>query len=244
MNRDYYKIEELNEYVFPEYKLKQNQIDTINNAKYDDERISLKEAKEKYPDWYERRIVKGEKKGKWQIKRDLYDWWVRKLNTNEVKEGHRYFCLMSLEMYAIKCNISYEELEKDAYNFLIPFEKMTRTEDNHFTEEDIKDSLKTYLENYTTFPRKDIERITGIRIDPNKRNYRKQKEHIKLMNYVRDEINQNKKWNKIGNGRPKGSGEKKEIVKEWKLKNPKGRKIDCIRETGLTKPTVYKWWND
>lgn len=25
--------------------------------------------------------------------------------------------------------------------------------------------------------------------------------------------------------------------------NPEGRKIDCIRETGLSKPTVYKWWD-
>ena len=27
------------------------------------------------------------------------------------------------------------------------------------------------------------------------------------------------------------------------MKNPKGRKIDCVRETGLSKPTVLKWWS-
>jgi hypothetical protein len=243
IEKEYYNISELNEYVFPEYKLSDNQIDMINNAKYDDKRITLNQAKEKYPDWYERRIIKGEKRGKWNIKRDLYDWWVRKLNTNEVKEGHRYFCLMSLAMYAIKCNIKYEELKKDAYNFLKPFENMTKTEDNHFTAEDIEDSLKAFLENYSTFPRKDIEKLTGIRIDPNKRNGRKRKEHIKIMNFIREEINQNKNWNKIGNGRKKGSGEKKEIVKSWKLKNPGKRKIDCYNETKISRPTIDKWWD-
>ena len=36
-------------------------------------RLSLAEAKEKYPDWYERRIVKKERRGRWTVKRDLYD---------------------------------------------------------------------------------------------------------------------------------------------------------------------------
>ena len=45
----------------------------------------------------------------------------------------------------------------------------------------------------------------------------------------------------VKEGRPKGS-DKKEIVLEWRKKHPEGRKADCIRETGLSKPTVYKWW--
>ena len=39
-------------------------------------RLSLAEAKEKYPDWYERRIVKKERRGRWTVKRDLYDYTV------------------------------------------------------------------------------------------------------------------------------------------------------------------------
>ena len=43
-----------------------------------------------------------------------------------------------------------------------------------------------------------------------------------------------------------GSGikpvEMKEIVKEWRKQHPYGRKIDCERETGLSRPTVIKWW--
>ena len=40
------------------------------------------------------------------------------------------------------------------------------------------------------------------------------------------------------NGRPS----KANIVQLWQQEHPNGRKADCIRDTGLSKPTVYKWW--
>ncbi len=46
----------------------------------------------------------------------------------------------------------------------------------------------------------------------------------------------------IKEGRPKGSGEKSKIVEEWKQQHPDGKKIDCERETGLSRHTVLKWW--
>ncbi|WP_064613707.1 hypothetical protein, partial [Streptobacillus moniliformis] len=134
----YATIEYLNNFIYEEKKrLTMDQIAMINKSTYRHSKISLEKAKELYPDWYERRIVKGEKRGKWNIKRDLYDWWLNKIKGNEVKEGHRYFCLMSLAMYAIKCNIDYEELKKDSYSLLAPMENLTMNEDNHFTKEDI-----------------------------------------------------------------------------------------------------------
>ena len=36
----------------------------------------------------------------------------------------------------------------------------------------------------------------------------------------------------------------KEIIEEWQRNNPSGSKNQCIRETGISKPTVYKWWFD
>lgn len=33
-------------------------------------------------------------------------------------------------------------------------------------------------------------------------------------------------------------------VREWQESHPTGKKADCIRETGLAKHTVYKWWKD
>lgn len=39
------------------------------------------------------------------------------------------------------------------------------------------------------------------------------------------------------------TGPMKDVVKEWRMKHPDGRKIDCQHDTGLSKSTVYKWWD-
>ena len=46
-----------------------------------------------------------------------------------------------------------------------------------------------------------------------------------------------REW-RIGNGRPSAE----QTVLEWQEKYPEGKKADCIRETGLSKKTVYRWW--
>lgn len=34
----------------------------------------------------------------------------------------------------------------------------------------------------------------------------------------------------------------KRYSSKWRLEHPEGKKADCIRDTGLDKKTVYKWW--
>ena len=41
---------------------------------------------------------------------------------------------------------------------------------------------------------------------------------------------------------PEGRPTQEQTVREWRRFHPNGKKADCIRETGLSKPTVYKWW--
>ena len=242
-NSELYTVEKLNHWVTGRRKLVDTEIDIINKALYVPKKLTLKEAKEKYPDWYERRIIKGDKsRKKWHIKRDLYDWWKRTITDNEkVVEGHRYFCIMSLAMYGLKCDIPYEEVKADAYSFLEEMESKTGNQDNHFTEEDIEDALKAYKESYMTFPRKDIEIVTGILIPPNKRNYQKQKDHLEEIRMIRDlrMKRQGKKWTD-NNGRKS----KKDEVISYLLFNQNATKYKCIKETGLSKPTVYKYWEE
>lgn len=205
-------------------------------------RLTLEEAKQKYPDWYERRIVKKERRGRWTIKRDLYDWWLHRIE-DEIKVGHRFYGIMTLAIYAKKCGIEEDELRRDAFALLLPYDRMSEEDINRFTRDDVVCALEMFNEDYVTFPRDDIAKISGLKMPVNKRNWRKQSEHIRIMNFVRDEINGNKEW-RNAEGRPKGSGTAKKQVCEWRQQHPEGRKIDCHRETGLDPKTIRKWWGD
>ena len=198
--------------------------------------LTLAQAKEKYPEWYEKRIINQEPKGHWICKRDLYDWWKRKIEVGAVV-GHRYYCLMMLSIYAIKCNISREELESDCMEFLEIFEERTNAEDNHFTVKDVLDALQSYEDAaLITYPVNSIANRSGIPIEKNKRNHRKQKTHLKIARFALETMNEDN--GKALQGRPSAE----HIVREWQLRHPGERKADCIRDTGLDKKTVYKWW--
>ena len=201
--------------------------------------LTRKEAKVKYPEWYEKRIVKGQPRGKWVCKRDLYDWWKKRL-VAEVVEGHRYYGVMCLAVYAKKCGISKAELERDAFELIKDLDKKTKREDNHFDREDVFAALEMYNDDYITFPIATISELSGLKIDRNKRNGQNQKDHLEEARAIRD-IRQRRKGTKWTdcNGRP--SAEKK--VKEWKSENPQKNIKECCEEIGLSRSTVYKYWN-
>ena len=210
-------------------------------------KITLSEAKKKYPKWYQERIIekKPNKKGLWINKEALYLWWKRKL-ISDVKVGGRYFSIIALCAYGLKCNIPDKQIKRDAYGFLEHLESLTDDKDNHFTKQDIADALKTLKSDNrllaTLTTREWLEKQTKVSIPPNKRNYRKQEQHLKLARGIRH-LKAEMGENVSGGGRPKGSGTAEDIVKQWRTNNPEGRKVDCLRDTGLSKPTVYKWWN-
>ena len=106
---------------------------------------------------------------------------------------------------------------------------------NPLTEDDMKSALEMYSREYYNFKIDDIEKLTDIRIERNKRNYRKQEQHMEVMRAIQNVTNPN--W-RDGNGRKP----KKEIVTEWRKNNPNGKKIECHRETGLSRVTIDKWW--
>lgn len=201
-------------------------------------KFSLEEAQSFFPEWYERRVVNGEPKKHWTCKRDLYDWWIDQIDSGATV-GHRYNCLLCLSVYAIKCGIDRDELENDMFKFLDKFDDLSEAEDNRFTEKDVMDALQCFEDKeLVTFPINSIVQKSGIPIEKNKRNGRKQKEHLFLARRRKEDL----KF--IGELINEGRPSKANVVKEWRRKNPEGTKAECIRETGLTKPTVYKWWKN
>lgn len=221
-------IDYLNDFVLEEK-------DRVTDFVYKSD-LTLQEAKKKYPEWYTKRIEERKPKGTWTCDRAVYDWWIRRLL--EIKEGHRYYGVMCLAIYARKCGISRQELEQDAFGMVAALDALTSDEENHFTREDVVCAMELYNDNYITFPLETISKLTEIRIEKNKRNYRKQKLHLKMARSNLEILNEDN--GKALQGRPSVRNR----VLEWKKANPGGRKADCIRETGLSKPTVYKWWTE
>lgn len=220
-------ISYLNKYVPTKIEIDEKKL-------FKESKMTIEEAKQKYPEWYENNVLNG-KKNYWTVKRDLYDWWLKQIRKEEngATYGHRYFCIMTLVIYGIKCGISKKEIKKDAIE-LIPFLNGLNDKES-FTEDDIKSALECYDERYNTFPLKDIEKLTDIRIEKNKRNYRKQEQHMEVMRAIQNVTNPN--WRE-GNGRKSKEG----VVKEWRKEYPSGTKKECKEQTGLTYPTIRKWW--
>lgn len=227
-------IEYLNQFLPVEKRL-----DCVYRSK-----CTLDQAKELYPEWYKRRIECGEKRGTFNRHEPIYHNWIEKILDGAVV-GTRYNCLENLCSLAVQCNVEPEQVEKDCRMVAEYFEDMTETDDNHFTEYDILCALKTYHIASEQAYRRKIEYIskkTGIELVPNKRNGRSQKDHIKVMNAIRDVFDPDGNW-RNKDGRPKGSGSKKDQVKAYLLEHPGARKVDVIQGTGISKPTVLKWYD-
>lgn len=98
--------------------------------------LPIAQAKEKYPDWYERRV-----------NRALYDWWVAKIEEKS-SLGHWYHCLSVLAAYAVKCDVSKDELLSDAMRLLPIFDSRRDDDHNRFTKRDVLDAMQLYQESY------------------------------------------------------------------------------------------------
>ena len=251
-------IEELNRFASkPTLKylnsgVSQEQAQALDKGAYSTNRLTKARAKELYPEWYQRRIEEGAPRKTWNVHRGLYEWWLNKLwESDQVAIGHRYHCIMFLAVYARKCNVPFEELKRDALKLVPRMEALTGNTGRHFSVQDALDALKAYKESSETYPRQLIEDRSGLRIEPNKRNGRPQDLHLKLARGSRDilqEAKGRKDWRE-GNGRPKGSivlaedSPQYAKVQEWRDRNPNSNnKSRCARETGLSRPTVRKWW--
>ena len=243
MNTHPFSLTQLGRYVPEAMKVDENKL-------FRESKMSIKEAKEKYPEWYERVVVgKTKYKVRWKIEEKvhgdnpyaLYDWWKK-----QVKEGaaynHRYFCMMCLAIYGAKCNVPYEQVQKDVYDF-VPFLNGINPQEP-FTISDADSALECYDYRYCTFPIKDIEVISAISIKRNRRNGRSQKAHLKMARMIQqlnDEEN-GTNWRE-GNGRPEGSGTKKQAVEEYITGHPEATVSEVAKALGISRTTVYKYKN-
>ena len=208
----------------------------------DGEHKTLEECRKLYPEWYQKRIVEGVAPGLYTCTRGLYDWWLSKIQQG-ARDGTRYHCISCLYIYAIKCDIDKKYVDADAEDLLPVFDAMTKRPDNAFTLDDIISASHYYNSKYGKITRKEIERRSGIPIPPRKRRKktlgRKNGQAFAAARALQDIMDPDGSW-RNKNGAPT----KKDVVRSWRAAHPDGRKADCIHDTGLSKPTVYKWWNN
>ena len=211
------------------------------------DRIPLAVAKELYPEWYQARIVEGKpkKKGTWTCNEALYEWWKRKI-TDEVKVGGRYFSIMALCAYGLKCGIPEKQIKQDAYAFLEHLEQLTDDEDNHFTENDVKDALKALKADRkllsTMASREWIEENTKVPIPPRKRRKKPLKrddgtafQAARMIQNLQDPAGE---W-RNKNGAPTAQIK----VANYRAEHPDASVTEVARELGISRTTVYKWWS-
>ena len=211
---------------------------------FKESKLTLPQAQQKYPEWYEKVVLnKDRTPKKWDIAGKvngknpyaLYDWWIEQIKKGAAY-GHRYFDIMCLAIYAVKCDVPEEKLWDDA-EALVPVLNDIKPEEP-FTQADVDSALECYDYRYCTFPIKDIEKISAIPIPRNKRNGRKQVAHLARMRAVQSIDYPEGEW-RNKNGAP--TAETK--VAEWRRLHPEGKKADCNRDTGLDPKTIRKWWD-
>lgn len=211
--------------------------------------VTLDQARELWPDWYQRRIVEG--KGRTPFKfqhRGVYESWLRRMELGAI-DGNRYNCISVLFAVAYKTEgIEFDDVMNDALDLVPRLNRLTKKEGNNFTEDDVLDASAFYDESSQTLGLKGVYKMTKIHIEPNKRNGRNQEEHLEEARMLRDlrMKRQGREWaNK--NGRPKGcrnkKHEKRDLVLQYRSDNPEASVTEVARALGFSRTTVYKWWD-
>ena len=170
----------------------------------------------------------------WKTDRAFYDYALRNCK-EKTKEGNRYLSMCALSAIAYKCGVDLDELERDLESLLPVYNKGAQ---RIVKPKEIQSAMKMYNEKAMVTPRESLEHWQGWEYQPIKRNGRKREVHlqraraVQLIDYPEGE------W-RNKEGRP----EKRDQVIQWRADHPEGKKVDWIRETGLSKPTVYKYWD-
>lgn len=213
--------------------------------------MSREEAAEKFPEWYEKVIRKGDKRPKkWDIAgkvhgKDpyaLYHWWLNQID--KATGGHRYFYMMNLAIYACKCDVPKKMLREDMKKVFevlkaIPH-KNAYGEVDPLEEDDILTAMEAYSKEYYGFKLEDHIKTSGIEIKRNDRNFQKQEWHLEDIRGKKARMKQRGQAFKAPEGRPP----MKDTIAQWQQEHPEGTKAQCKKDTGISYPTIRKWWSN
>ena len=211
------------------------------------------------PDWYRRRILKEFDKAPAPNKYPwLYETFKQRM-LRSARVGNRYNCMCVLFADAAQCGIPYSVVYEYACSLLELLNAGVEDPKDLFTQEDIECATKYYVTDFGHFMTLErIEKMTDIKFPRNKRNGNKQPVHCAMMRATKNvKVNMGlTKDTRFGveggndatlGGRKKGSKNKvnraEQTVRDFLQEHPDAKKVDVICGTGLSKPTVYKWYD-
>lgn len=150
----------------------------------------------------------------------------------ETEEGNRYMSMVGLSVVAYKVGVEKEKLEEDLTLLLEHYNDIGAT----VTWKEMKKAMRAYNFKAIKCRSETLEQWFGWEFRRFKHvlsKGRSQEEHLKRARAVRA----------IASYENVGAPTKEQIVRNWREENPEGTPKECIAATGISKNTVYKWWN-
>ena len=204
--------------------------------------------KEHNPNWY-KRVILGEKV---EIKRTPRFPWLsekmKELVLDYCRDGNRYNGLKLFFENAAALGVSYQECYDWAVSQLDELNSRTVKVNNEFTIDDINAAAAAYKTFNAKTPKLEtIEGVFNCHIERNRRNGRTQQEHMARLNALHNSglthrgsftADDKEKFRKGGQ-----AGSKEQVIRDYIRANPKATKAQVIKATGISKPTVYKWYD-
>ena len=249
-------IMKFNEYMFDEYKIKPLDSYKLSGVSGHD----LEYWKEHNPDWYKRKILhqyetKEVSGGKFPW---LYEKLVPKVRLG-AKVGTRYHSMCVLFADAALGGIPYSEVYEKCLSMVEFLNRDAHSEKDMFTTADVECAAKYYTTSFGHWLTLDrIEAMTELKFERNKRNHRKQEHHLKKYIPFKRSMGEckdtrfgteggNEAGRKVGSKdskqRERTADSKEQLVRAYLQEHPDAKKAEVVRETGLSKPTVYKWYD-
>lgn len=235
---DKWRIEDLAKRVgFPDCEWDLSEREVLTQQEYREHLKKLKERGE-LPKKKPRKVNMNRREGL----QGFYDYALKRTYA-KTGQGNRYRSMVALTIIGYKARIPKEELERDFVELAKHFNSIGTV----FRDKEIKKALRTYNVKADKVRSEVLEEMFGwgferkraIYREMSKKPQRTQAEHLKMARFIRDEINGHKDTWRNKEGRPS----KQQIVADWQREHPTGKKIDCERETGLSRHTVLKWWD-
>ena len=179
----------------------------------------------------------GVKERRWTPNQAFYDYTLKRA-FEDSHEGHRYTTMFALVQIAAKCQVPKEQVAADLELLRVEWNGVPKKK-AEVTQEEVTLAIKGYNEKGNLSPRASLEHFLGWKFDAIKRNGRKREIHLKLARnqlIMLEELGETKRGPK--------PDKKKKIIREYMQNNPFCNKSQIARATGVSRPTVIKYYDE